>query len=126
MPDFLVAALRAHRFLTVADESPDPRALVFGTWNGTPMRRSNFRRQVWRPALVRAGLLGAVIEVGAYKWRASWPDETGMTWTKEFTTERDAVVHVAEHARGGLRFHDYADLRVMPTSVAERLVCLGS
>ena len=38
----------------------------------TPFRRSNFRRQVWRPALVRAGLLGRVVE-SATRWRATWP-----------------------------------------------------
>jgi integrase len=104
MAPFLVAALRTH--LGRLDVEPDPRALAFGTRNGTALRRSNFRRQVWRPALVRAGLLGKVTEVGPDKWRASWPDEEGMEWDKEFTTERDAVARVADHAAGGLRFHD--------------------
>lgn len=29
-----------------------------------------------------------------------------MEWDKEFTTERNAVEYVAEHAHGGMRFHD--------------------
>jgi hypothetical protein len=29
-----------------------------------------------------------------------------VEWVKEFTTEREAVAHVAECAHGGLRFHD--------------------
>ncbi len=59
MAPFLVAELRAHLGRMPAE--PDSRALVFGTRTGTALRRSNFRRQVWRPALVRAGLLGQVV-----------------------------------------------------------------
>jgi excisionase family DNA binding protein len=33
-----------------------PDALVFTSPNGAPMRDGNFRRRVWRPALVKAGL----------------------------------------------------------------------
>lgn len=64
LPNFLVRELEAHRELTVGDTNPDPKSLVFRTRNGTPQRWSNFRRQVWRPALVRAGLLGSVAAVG--------------------------------------------------------------
>lgn len=106
MPAFLVQELREHRFLTVADERPNPRALVFATWNGTPLRRSNFRRQVWRTALVRAGLLGRAAEKGPHDWRAVWHDRDGIEWQAEFSTERDAVAHLVDHAHGGLRFHD--------------------
>ena len=54
----------------MGDTEPDPRWLVFPTRNGTPQRRSNFHRQVWRPALVRAGLLGSVEELGG-AWQGS-------------------------------------------------------
>jgi integrase len=103
MAPFLVAQLRAlaARF----DREPDPRSLVFATRAGTPFRRSNFRRQVWRTALVRAGLLGRVEELGPDKWRAAWLDAEGIEWTREFITEREAVALVAERAAGGLRFH---------------------
>ena len=50
MPGFLVAALHAH----LGDGSAD--GLAFGTRAGTPMRRSNFRRQVWAQAVARSGL----------------------------------------------------------------------
>jgi hypothetical protein len=129
LPPFLVHELRAHRFLTVPDERPDPRALVFATWNGTPLRRSNFRRQVWRPALVRAGFLGRVVEKGPDDWRAMWHDREGIEWMAELPTERDAIAHVAEHAHGGLRFHDlrhsYATWLVsdgVPVNVVQRVM----
>jgi integrase len=105
LPDFLVRELEAHKELTVGHGEPHPGELVFPTRNGTPQRRSNFRRQVWRPALVRAGLLGNV-ERWAGAWRATWPDNTGATQHREFLTEREALAHVADHAAGGLRFHD--------------------
>jgi integrase len=34
----------------------DPEALVFTTPNGTPLRNSNFRRQIWYQAVEEAGL----------------------------------------------------------------------
>lgn len=52
LPDFLVHALEEHRELTIGNVEPDPAWLVFPTRNGTPQRRSNFRRQVLAP---RAG-----------------------------------------------------------------------
>jgi integrase len=55
---------------------------------------------------VQAGLIGKVVEVGPYRYRASWSDAAGVEWSKEFTTQRDAVAHVARSAAGGLRFHD--------------------
>ncbi|MDQ7908369.1 site-specific integrase [Phytohabitans sp. ZYX-F-186] len=81
-------------------------ALVFADRTGHPMRRSNFRRRVWLPSLVRAGLLGDVAQMGPHKYRATWPDQDGFEWSAEFTTYRDAVAHVASKAVGGLRFHD--------------------
>nr|WP_230417161.1 tyrosine-type recombinase/integrase [Micromonospora tarapacensis] len=70
------------------------------------MLRSNFRRQVWRPSLVRAGLLGEVTETGPYRFRATWRDRESVEWSAEFTTHREAAAHVAVKAAGGLRFHD--------------------
>ena len=104
MPAFLAKLLKAHRDMRGRDFSPV--SLVFTGRTGEPLLRASFRRDVWRPALVRAGLLGSVTELGPDKWRAAWPDTTGLEWTKEFTTERDAVTYVADHAHGGLRFHD--------------------
>lgn len=105
LPAFLVHALEVHRELTIGSIEPDPTWLVFPTRNGTPQRRSNFRRQVWRPALARAGLLGSV-EASGDAWRVSWSDGSGTTSHRVFPTERAALAHLAEHATGGLRFHD--------------------
>jgi integrase len=66
LPAFLVDALRLHR-----ESSDTDSDLVFPTRTGSPLRRSNFRRQVWRPALVRAGLLGKLEQLGSCQWRAS-------------------------------------------------------
>lgn len=104
MAPFLVAQLRAR--LAKLPAEPDPGALVFATRTGTPPRRSNFRRQVWRPAQARAGLLGQVDKLGEHKYRAVWSDAAGVKWSAEFTTKRDAERRLAERAHGGLRFHD--------------------
>ena len=70
------------------------------------MLRSNFQRQVWRPSLVHAGLLGQVIALGEEKYRAVWLDRSGVERSAEFTTHREAVAEIATKAAGGLRFHD--------------------
>lgn len=127
MPSFLTDALTARKEALGAEL--DPTSLVFTNRNGLPPLRSTFRREVWRPSLVRAGLLGAVVEIAPHKWRATWPDDTGLDWDKEFTTERDAVIHVAEHAVGGLRYHDlrhsYATWLVtsgVPVNIVQRVM----
>jgi integrase len=85
---------------------PDPRTLVFRDRVGRPLRRSNFRRRVWLPSLVRTGLLGQVLNAGPHRYRAVWPDRDGLEWSAEFTTEREAIACVAAKAVGGMRFHD--------------------
>ncbi|MFB9544792.1 site-specific integrase [Micromonospora sagamiensis] len=102
VPSFLRAELQRHHGLTNAGNTDR----VFTNQAGDPMLRSNFRRQVWRPSLVRAGLLGSVTEMGPHRFRAAWHDREGVEWSAEFTTHRDAVAHVAVKAAGGLRFHD--------------------
>jgi integrase len=103
VPDFLATALRE---LLGEVGDPDPRTLVFRDRVGRPLRRSNFRRRVWLPSLVRAGLLGQVVNAGPHRFRAMWPDREGVEWSAEFTTEREAVACVAARAVGGMRFHD--------------------
>jgi integrase len=104
LPAFVVQALTAHRSGFTAELPAD--ALVFPSRGGAgPLRRNNFRRRVWLPSLVRAGLLGRVTE---HKdgYRASWRDGAGCDHERLCQTEREAVALVAEHAGGGLRFHD--------------------
>ncbi|HEX6500561.1 MAG TPA: tyrosine-type recombinase/integrase [Micromonosporaceae bacterium] len=70
------------------------------------MRRTVFRAWIWRPALVRAGLLGKVVQVERRLWRATWRDRDGLEVTEDFPNRRAARARVARMAQGGLRFHD--------------------
>lgn len=81
-----------------------PAGEVFINEAGTPLRRTLFRSRIWRPSLVRAGLLGWV-EMEADKFLGSWPTVAGDV-TELFKTHAQAVKAVARHAEGGLRFHD--------------------
>jgi integrase len=102
LPSWLVPLLRQHLLSYPLGE----QGLVFGNAVGKPLRRTLFRVRVWRPSLVRAGLLGRVAVVGERVVRASWMDTAGEWQEKEFPSEREAVAHVARAAAGGLRFHD--------------------
>src|SRR5437773_6118857 len=60
-----------------ADRAPaavpaGPSGLVFASRTGAPVRRTTFRAKVWRPSLVRAGLLGKVVEAGPDKYLTRW------------------------------------------------------
>ncbi|ASO21549.1 integrase [Actinoalloteichus hoggarensis] len=85
---------------------PGPRDLVFATDVGTPLSRGTWRARVWRPSLVRAGLLGEVEPIGANRWQARWTDTEGYEGVASFDAHRDAVLHVARHAGEGMTFHD--------------------
>ncbi|HYU67593.1 MAG TPA: tyrosine-type recombinase/integrase, partial [Jatrophihabitantaceae bacterium] len=74
--------------------------------SGEALRRGTFRARIWRPSLVRAGLLGKVVEVGERRVMARWQDRGGRDQSKEFTTRPAAIAHIVKHAHGGLRFHD--------------------
>ncbi|MFU8875792.1 tyrosine-type recombinase/integrase [Micromonospora sp. SL4-19] len=102
VPDFAAELLAAHREAFPAG----PRGEVFTNSSAGPLRRTLLRARVWRPSLVRAGLLGDVSRLGHFKWRAAWVNTGGVKWSAEFTTEREAVAHVAKMTPGGLRFHD--------------------
>jgi integrase len=102
LPAFVVQLLREHR----DRYEPGPAGQVFTNEAGGPPRRTLFRSCVWRPALVRAGLLGTVRQVGPDSWAATWPTVDGSTATQRLGSERDAVAVVARSAHGGLRFHD--------------------
>lgn len=102
LPPFVVQLLRAHVRRFPASELGD----VFTNSAGGPLHRSLFRRRIWRPALVRAGLLGKVGELGTGEYLAVWQDAEGREHTATVPTEAEAVEHVARRAAGGLRFHD--------------------
>ncbi|MER5670971.1 tyrosine-type recombinase/integrase [Pseudonocardia alni] len=101
LPSWLLPIIREHleRWPT------EPNAPVFANEVGAPLRRTLFRSRIWRPSLVRAGLLGGVTSVGD-RYRARWTDAAGTEHTEDFRTESPAVHHVARHQSGGLRFHD--------------------
>ncbi len=102
IPAWLRPTLLAH----LDQHPPGEHGLVFANQVGKPLRRTLFRRRVWRPALVRAGLLGHLSQTGADRYLAGWTDDTGAKPTKEFATEPAAVACIVEQAAGGLRFHD--------------------
>lgn len=103
IPAFALAELDRHvkAYPTAADGQ------IFTNTAGGPLRRTLFRSRVWRPALVRAGLLGDVTRTDAGTWRGMWEDSTDTTRYGEFATEREAVAYVAKHCAGPCpRFHD--------------------
>ncbi|WP_016699319.1 tyrosine-type recombinase/integrase [Actinoalloteichus spitiensis] len=102
LPRWALTALRDH----LGRVSPGPRDLVFPTDAGTPLSRGTWRARVWRPSLVRAGLLGDLVQLDAQRWRAGWTDTEGVEHSATFEGHRQAVLHVARHAGEGMTFHD--------------------
>jgi integrase len=101
IPSFAVDLLRDH----MRRYSSMPTGEVFANEARGPLRRTLFRSRVWRPALVRAGLLGKVIKEDDRKYGAVWQDEAGTEHTAVFRSEARAVREVANEAAGGLTFH---------------------
>jgi len=125
LPGFAVELLRDH----MRRYSPMSTGEVFTNEAGGPLRRSTWRRRVWRPALVRAGLLGKVVQEGSKKYRATWHDDDSKEQSAIFRTEPEAVNEVVRNDAGGLRFHDlrhsYATWLVyagVPINDAQRLL----
>lgn len=102
LPPFVVKLLSEHKGLYPPGESGH----VFTSRGGEVLRRGTFRARIWRPSLVRAGLLGKIAEVGEREYLAHWTDKDGSARSTEFATEREAVEHIVKHAQGGMRFHD--------------------
>lgn len=98
---FAVDLLTRHRAAFPAG----PLGEVFTGRSGNLMSRHTFRARVWRPSLVRAGLLGSVTDLGD-GFLGTWTDKTGTERRKRFPTWEEAVSHLAQHAGEGLRFHD--------------------
>jgi integrase len=101
LPGWLVGLLREH----VVRHPRGEAGLIFANQVGGAYRRTLFRTRVWRPALVRAGLLG-LVEPDGDKFRAQWADAAGLTGSAMFGTEPAAVNHVARNQAGGFRFHN--------------------
>lgn len=102
LPTDVAETLRAHR----EAYGTGPAGEVFVNEAGGPIRRTLFRSRIWRPALVRAGLLGEVQEPHPGEFIACWTDKDGITHAEKFDTRAKAVRHVARNAEDGLRFHD--------------------
>ena len=102
IPAWLGAIIGGHLERWPAENETTP---IFANQVGAPLRRTLFRTRVWRPSLVRAGMLGAVVDLaGAFE--AQWSNEAGKKLTVRLPTYTAAVKHVARHQAGGLRFHD--------------------
>jgi integrase len=101
LPGWLVEIIREH----LSQWPTDAAAPVFANEVGGPLRRTLFRSRVWRPALVRAGVLGAVTAVQR-GFEAQWTDDAGAKHVEQLGTEAAAVRHVSRHQTGGMRFHD--------------------
>jgi integrase len=102
LPGWLVPMLRAHldRF------ERGPNGLVFTNEAGKPLRRTLFRSRVWKPSLVRAGLLGKVVELGPKAYQAEWTDKGGHDHCQQCRSYAAAVKAVAHGAADGITFHD--------------------
>jgi hypothetical protein len=93
LPSWLVELIREHR-----DHYPaGDRGLGFPNSVGKPLRRTLFRSRIWRPTLVRAGLLATLVSVQKTT-RAEWVDSDGPPMSKEFNREHEVVAHLATHA----------------------------
>lgn len=102
LPRWLVPQLREH----VAGYGLGERGLVFPNAVGKPLRRTLFRSRIWRPSLVRAGLLGSVSKTGSREFTGRWTGDDGRTGSLTRSTYAAAVKAVAAAAGTGLRFHD--------------------
>ncbi|GAA1391138.1 tyrosine-type recombinase/integrase [Pseudonocardia kongjuensis] len=102
LPQWVVTAIREH-LRRWPQESTSP---IFANELGGPLGRTIFRSRVWRPSLVRAGLLGSVVQVGPKLFRARWLDRDGNQHTETAPTYVQAVMEVARSSADGLRFHD--------------------
>ncbi|GII34200.1 hypothetical protein Pmi06nite_76420 [Planotetraspora mira] len=80
LPGFVVDLLSAHKGTYPAG----PLGEVFTTSRGGALSRHTFRARVWRPSLVRAGLLGAVMQMSPDAFLGVWPDKQGIQQRKAF------------------------------------------
>ncbi|MEU4743610.1 tyrosine-type recombinase/integrase [Actinosynnema sp. NPDC023658] len=124
LPSWLVPILREH----MAIYQPNDDGLIFTNEAGGPLRRTLFRSRVWKPSLVRAGLLGEILPDGD-GFEGRWSDDQGVKHVERFAKYDQAVRHVAKLAAGGMTFHDlrhsYATWLVddgVPVNMAQRVL----
>jgi integrase len=122
LPGWLQPIIGAH-FAHWPTEDNTP---IFANEVGAPLRRTLFRTRIWRPALVRARLLGDIVRADG-GFDAGWTDAHGTKHTERLRTE-SAAMH-PPHQTGGLRFHDlrhsYATWLVddgVPPNMVQRVV----
>jgi integrase len=82
-----------------------PTSPVFANEIDGPLGRTAFRARVWRPSLVRAGMIGDVRRADD-GFVGTWTDRDGVKDEITTRTEYQAVMEVARRHYGGLRFHD--------------------
>jgi integrase len=78
--------------------------LIFTNTAGGPVSRTAFRARIWRPSLVRAGMLGEITLTGD-QFEASWIDQQGLPQAARFSRHDQAITQLARHATGALTFH---------------------
>lgn len=100
LPSWLVPILREH----IEKYPPNSDGLIFTNEAGTPLRRTSFRGRIWKPSLVRAGLLGEIIFDDDW-FEGRRVDNDGKKHVQRFDTDRQVVSHVAalHAAHGGSR-----------------------
>lgn len=94
LPGWVVDVLRTHLGQLGTGEA----GLVFANQVGGALRRTLFRSRIWRPSLVRAGLLGSVVREDDH-FGARWTDEHDVQHTERFDTQAQAVHQVAQSGR---------------------------
>jgi integrase len=101
IPAWLLPIVREHY-----DRYPTGRnGLIFTNTAGGPISRTSFRARIWRPSLVRAGLLGGITSAAGDRFEGRWVDQNGLPQVAQFDNQEHAVAHVARHAVGAATFH---------------------
>jgi integrase len=121
LPGWLAPIIRAH----LAEWPTDDSGPIFANEVGGPLRRTLFRTRIWRPSLVRAGMLGAVVQLGHREWNAQWTDTAGVKHSERLRSEAAAVNHVVRHQQrvmGHERSSTTLDLYTRRTDNSERIL----
>jgi integrase len=102
LPGFAALALKVH----IENYPRGPHGEIFTSPTGGPLYRGTFRTYTWRPALVRAGLLGSITRQDDGRYLATWTDASGLSHTGIADNEPKAITMIARNAGPSLRFHD--------------------